>query len=97
MNLDDIPQRPIPLWVKALIIAAALPALAFPRMLSSAPEDSNIELWMWMYPVYVVLSCVCEWKAWRRRPEVTWILIAVMLLTHAAMWTLILTAKPLAA
>ena len=50
-----------------------------------------------MYPVYVILSCACEWKAWGRRPEVTWILMVVMLLTHAAMWALILTAKPLAA
>lgn len=97
MSMDELPPNPLPVAVKILIVVAALPVLAFPWMLSAAPEDSNIELWMWMYPVYVILSCACEWKAWGRQPEVTWILMAVMLLTHAAMWALILTAKPLAA
>lgn len=97
MSLEDIPRNPLPLWMKIVIIVAALPALAYPWMLSKAPEDGNVELWMWMYPVYVVLSCVCEWKAWGRRPEVTWILIFVMLLTHAAMWALVYTAQPIAA
>lgn len=95
MSEDEIPENSLPWWVKVLIVLCALPAIAFPWMLSDAPEDGNVELWLWMYPVYVILSCVCEWKAWGRRPEVTWILMAVMLLTHGAMWTLVTNAQTL--
>lgn len=95
MSTDEIPENPLPWWVKVLIILCALPALAFPWILSGAPEKGNVELWLWMYPVYVILSCICEWKAWGRRPEVTWILMGVMLLTHGAMWTLVTNAQSL--
>lgn len=89
-------SRP-PLWVVALIVLVAMPVLLLPMMLSRAPEDGNVELWLWMYPVYVLLSCWCEWRAWTRRPELTWILMFVMILTHGAMWVLVNNAQPISA
>ncbi|MCM1067759.1 MAG: hypothetical protein NC418_09340 [Muribaculaceae bacterium] len=84
----------MPIWIKALIIIAALPVLAYPALLAECPADvADMKPFLWFYPIYVVVSTVCAWAAWRRRPEVTWILIAVMLLTHAAMWTLVLTQQ----
>lgn len=84
----------MPWWIKFLILLAAAPVLGYPALLAHCPEDvSDIKVYLWFYPIYVVVGTVCAWLAWRRRPEVTWILIVVMLLTHAAMWTLVLAQQ----
>ncbi len=80
-----------PWLLKTLIIVAALPVSAYPAMIAaSASAGSETSGYVWLYPIYVVAASVCEWMCMRRRPEVTWILIVLVLLTHGAMWMLVL-------
>ena len=78
-----MPQAPFPLWMKLLIIALALPALLFPAavpMLGGYPE---LRALVWAYPLYGAATALCAWMCYRERPEVTWILLALLLLSHA--------------
>ena len=89
MSFDEIPERPMPVWVKLVIIVCVLPLLAFPQLMALCPPHSSAELMLWIYPFYVLLSAVLEWRCWGRRPEPTWVLLAVELLSHGAMWILV--------
>ncbi|MBD5216689.1 MAG: hypothetical protein HDS78_09305 [Bacteroidales bacterium] len=90
MSVDNIPSNPTPLWVKIVIIVAMLPVLSFPWMLA-ASRGAGVEMdaFLWFYPVYVLAAGICAWVVYGRRPELTWILIALLLLTHAGMWYLV--------
>jgi len=73
-----------------VIVIAALPVLAFPAMLSmSSPESAGNRYFLWLYPAYVVAAALLAWQCYGRRTEMSWIIIALMLLTHAAMWVLV--------
>ena len=89
MSLSELPQQPMPLWVKIVIIACCLPVLTFPWLLSLCPEESSAETFLWIYPLYVLVSGYLAWRCWADRPVLTWVLLAVMLLTHAAIWLLV--------
>ena len=80
----------MPAIVRILIIVTALPVLLLPVLLSKAPAEGPAKTFICIYPAYVLLSAVCEWLCWSRRPELTWILIVMMLLTHASIWALVL-------
>lgn len=89
MSIDELPENPLPLWMKIVIVACGLPVLAFPALLNRCPEGSTAEIFLWIYPFYTLLACVLAWRCWGRRPELTWVLLLVLLLTHAAMWVLV--------
>lgn len=76
-------------WVKAIIILVSLPVLAWPTLLSRCSTDSVARTFVWLYPAYVIAAAVCAWICRRRRPEITWIIVFLMILTHAAMWVLV--------
>ncbi|MDE6120393.1 MAG: hypothetical protein K2F63_01240 [Muribaculaceae bacterium] len=102
MSYDELPDRPVPLWLKALIIISMLPLCAFPWLLSAMPEgagtympradslDSMRNLLI-AYPFFVLAAGLCAWKAYGRRPELTWIMLAVIILIHAGIWYLALS------
>ncbi len=75
--------------IKAAIIIAALPIVAYPALLSAAPENGQVEVFLILYPIYVLVATVCAWLCRQRRPEVAWILVVITLLTHVAMWLLV--------
>ncbi len=86
---SDRPDRQrMPLWMAAIIIACMLPLIAFPTLLGVTPPDSSARTFAWLYPFYVIASGVCAWICWPERKEISWILIILMLLSHAAMWFL---------
>ncbi len=89
MNSEDLPPQKRPLWFKILVIACALPVLAYPALLSRCPAGGPAETFLWFYPIYVVVAAVCAWLCWPSRRETAWILLALMLLTNAAMWVLV--------
>lgn len=72
-----------------VIIMAMLPALAFPTLLAMTSPDSSQRTFVWLYPFYVIASGVCAWICWPDRKDVSWILIILMLMSHAAMWMLV--------
>ncbi len=79
-----MPEQPFPLWMKILIIVIALPSLVFPALVPLLPPDSVLRGLTWAYPVYGVADALCAWLCYRQRPELTWILLAVLLLSHAS-------------
>lgn len=85
-----MPRRRTPLWVTAVIIICMLPVLAFPSLLSMTGADSVARTFVWFYPFYVLGSGVCAWFCWPQRRDLMWILLVLMIISHAAMWTLVL-------
>lgn len=86
-----IGRRPVvPWWMTAIIIVAMLPATAFPVLLNNCPADNpTARTLVWCYPFYVLLTGALCYITWPERPWLTWILLIIMALTHAAMWLMI--------
>lgn len=78
-----------PLWMTVIIIIFLLPVFAFPILLSNLPAgDEAVRLFVWIYPFYMVLSAWLAWNAYPRRSYISWILLILMGLSTAAVWTL---------
>ena len=75
-------------WVRILIIALMLPLLAYPMLLSGAPDDSVAKSLVWIYPAYVICAGICAWVCYPERSEVTWILLFLLVLSHLGMYLL---------
>ncbi|MCH5347332.1 MAG: hypothetical protein J1E63_09490 [Muribaculaceae bacterium] len=92
MNLSPGPsERRAPWWVIAIIVIAALPAVSFPRLLADIGAtglQETVRLLLWGYPFYIVAAAWLAVISYRRRPYVTWILVALMVLTHFAIYIL---------
>lgn len=74
---------------KTIVIASALPLAGYPWLLSACPAYDPYKTLVALYPVYVVLSSALEWLCWPARKTVAWILIALLWLSHAAIYALI--------
>lgn len=85
------PRRHTPLAVTVIIILTALPVFALPSLLSLAGESPLpiVRTLLWGYPLYVLLTAWLAYICYDTRPYITWILVILMILTHAAMWLLI--------
>lgn len=79
----------VPWWMWVIIIVCMLPGLAFPWM---APliADSNplVRGLIWFYPAYVLCSGLLAWQCYGRRSVLTWIVLALLLLSHACFYYL---------
>ena len=79
-----------PKWVTFLIIIFTLPIFTLPSLLSQcAPDASATKTLLWIYPFYMILSGYLAWRAYTQRPYLTWILLAVMLLSSIAVHILV--------
>lgn len=74
----------------ALIILAMLPMFSFPALLSMAAEGTPARAFLYLYPLYTILAGWLAYLCYPRRPAVAWMILALLLLTHAALWTLTL-------
>lgn len=96
-------KTPIPLWFKLMVIVLTLPAAGFPILVSAADtvqsassvfpaigEENPVRLLAWLYPAYMAASAICSWMCWRQRREMSWILLALMLLSTASVYYLTL-------
>lgn len=74
-----------------VIIIAALPVFSFPFLLSVSLAESaeGSKVYLWLYPAYVAAASLLAYQCYGRRTEMSWIIVALMLLTHAAMWVLV--------
>ena len=83
-------KQQIPLWVKVVIIISSLPIALMPIIIGrcSGVVIEGIKIFLVIYPFYVVASAIMSWMSYRSRPEITAILIVLMVLTHIAMWGL---------
>lgn len=87
---DSIVKKKFPLWVKLVIVLSALPVMMLPIIVSdcSALQYEELKMFIMIYPLYVVASAVMAWVCYRQRPELSIILVVLMILTHIAMWML---------
>lgn len=80
-----------PLWMTVIILLFLLPVFSFPLLLGNIPAgDETLKTFVWIYPFYMLLSAWLAWNAYGRRAYVSWILILLMGLSTAAVWTLVL-------
>lgn len=73
-----------PLWVTLTALACLSPLALYPVLMGRLPAD--MAFFVKLYPVYAVATAWLAWLCWLRRPVMFWILLALLLLTHAAMW-----------
>lgn len=92
-DYNNAPRQKTPLWVTVVIILCMLPVLAFPSLLSMTTADTTTRTFVWLYPFYVICSGICAWICWPQRRDVMWILLALMVLSHLAMWLLVLNGN----
>lgn len=79
-----------PKWVTFLIIIFTLPIFTLPGLLAQCtPDDEATRTLVWIYPFYMILSAYLAWRAYPQRSYLTWILLAVMVLSSIAMQILV--------
>ncbi len=80
----------VPWWMIALIILLVLPAGQFPVLLANCPAGFPIvRALVWIYPFYVVVAAYLAYLCYPRRQLMTWILLALLVMTHIAIWMLV--------
>lgn len=72
-----------------IIAAMMIPALILPFSMNGISEDPTVKYLTYFYPAYVIATGVCAWLCYPQRKALAWILLALMLLSHAAMMLLI--------
>ena len=83
-------QQKVPWWIIALIILFVLPAAQFPVLLANCPaEPAIVRTLVWIYPFYVVVAAYLAYLCYPARRIITWILLALMVLTHVCVWLLV--------
>ena len=95
-NTDTSPRR-VPLWMVAVIILCALPGVSFPflgDLLTSG--DLTIEGLTWFYPVYTIASALLAWQCYGRRTLMSWVILALLVVSHACFIYLALSLDPAA-
>ncbi len=89
MRTPLLPSKKMPLWLKICIIADCLPIIAIPALLAACPDVTEAITLIKLYPIAIIGGGIIAWLSWKERAEITWILLAIMLLTHLAMWILV--------
>lgn len=74
-----------PWWMGAIIVVAMLPALIVPFSMHGISDDPTSRYLTYFYPAYVIASGICAWLCYPQRKALAWILIVLMLMSHAAM------------
>lgn len=88
-DINSIGGPRVPWWMYVVIAVCMVPGLGFPWALSLADAGDSVVKWLvWLYPAYVLLSGLLAWQCYGRRSVLTWIVLALLVLSHAGMYTL---------
>ncbi len=80
----------VPKWVTFLIIIFTLPIFSLPSLLAQCPPEAQAtRTLVWIFPFYMLLSAYLAWRAYVQRPYVTWMLLALMILSSIAVQILV--------
>ena len=91
-DISHTSSRRVPIWMVAVIILCALPGVSFPflgDLLTSG--NLTIEGLTWFYPLYTVASALLAWQCYGRRTPMCWIILALLVLSHACFFYLALS------
>ncbi len=87
--VSDITDRRVPWWMYLTIILCMLPGLCYPLAVSLLDNSNPIVRGLtWLYPAYVLLSGFLAWQCYGRRTLLTWIVLVLLLLSHAGFYIL---------
>ncbi len=88
-----MPQLPsTPRWMIAVIVIVLLPVFQFPFLLADCPDVSIVRTLLWIYPFYCLVAAFLAYQCYPQRHAMTWILLALMVLSHISVW--LLTTNP---
>lgn len=79
------PNERTPWWMGMIIVAAMIPALIVPFHMNGLATDPTAKYLTYFYPAYVIASGICAWLCYPQRKALAWILIVLMLMSHAGM------------
>ena len=74
-----------PWWMGMIIAAMMIPALILPFSMNGISDDPTVKYLTYFYPAYVIATGICAWMCYPQRKTLAWILLVLMLLSHAAM------------
>lgn len=81
------PAGKTPAWMTILIIICSLPIFSLPALLTNCPAE--LRAMVWLYPAYVVAAAWLAWQTYPSRRALSWILVTLMVLSHAAVWMMV--------
>ncbi len=86
--MESNPFKPIKfaLYTSVLLIFALLTGFLMSR---ESDGIANVGTMILLYPAYIMLSTWLAWKSYKQRPEISWILIILMILSTIALLLLI--------
>lgn len=80
---------PTPRWFTAIVVICCLPLFLMPWLLNAPYADADgVKIFIWLYPVYVIVAGWLAWQCYPQRRAMAWVLLALMLLSHGAIWLL---------
>lgn len=83
------PLKPVrPWWFTLILVLLVLPSFLTPWILADAPNLSMLDTLIKWYPVYLVASAICAWIAYPQRKAVSWIIVALMILSSVSLWVI---------
>lgn len=78
-----------PAWVAFVAAIGCLPIFSMPWLIAKAPDQSDVKLFLWLYPAISLIDAYSSWKSYPERPHLLWLMLVVNLLIAAAMWVLV--------
>ena len=88
MNTPDTTRR-VPWWMWIVLLVSMAPGLGYTAMLSMMASPSPVVRGlMWLYPAYELISGFLAWQCYGRRTVMSWIIIVLLLLSHACIYYL---------
>lgn len=86
MESKPLKQIKFALYTSFLIICSLLTGFLLSR---ESDGIANVGAIILLYPAYIMLSTWLAWKSYDQRPEISWILIALMILSTISLLLLI--------
>lgn len=88
----------VPAWFIIVIVVMMLPLLSWPMivtgMLDGMSRDEGRSALVLIFPAYALLSGWLAYRSYARRPEISWTLLAVLLLAYVAVAFLTINPQP---
>lgn len=84
-------SRRAPWWVILIALLLALPAGSAPWLIAQADgATAEARTLLWLFPAYLIVSAVLACVCFNDRPWLSWILFALMLMSSAGVFALVL-------
>lgn len=78
-----------PRWFSIVVLIVMLPVFQIPMLLDSCPPDHPGRTLVWIYPFYVLVAGWLAWQCYPQRRTMAWVLLALMALSHVAIYILV--------